>query len=192
MEYLPALSASLLTDPFYQSITTDFSAAPADRVRVLEHYFEYSFLEAQRTGRCIVAPREQDGAAAWLLPRSDAVNSAETQAKNAFLAEVLGPKGNLNYHRIIDFMSPRAAEHVPADAWYLTIVGVNPKAQGNGLGKALLRPTLDEMDSCRAVAYLETFSIRNRSFYERLGFRTVAEYLEPTTTASYALMRRDS
>src|SRR4051812_6073255 len=110
MKCLPALAASLLHDPFYQSITVECSDDAA-RLRMLENYFEYSLLEAQRTGRCVIAPQEEDGAAAWLLPRSEEVERRECQAKSTFMLRLLGPQGSANYHAMIDYMSPRAVKH---------------------------------------------------------------------------------
>ena len=49
---------------------------------------------------------------------------------------------------------------------------------------------LAESDRQGAATWLETFVVRNRSFYRRLGYRTAGEFLEPVTGASYALMIR--
>ena len=188
---VPALALSLVEDPFYQSITVEHATSRASQLSVLERYFEYSLLEAQRTGRCVLAADESQGAAAWLLPRSPEVRAVEANAKASAVAEILGPKGSENYHAIVNFMTPLAERHVPADAWYLSIVGVHPNAQGRGLGQALLRPTLEEASSRGKVCYLETFTRTNVFFYERLGFASVAEYSEPMTRSSHVLMRRD-
>lgn len=186
---LRALALSLLPDPFYQSITVECSSHEA-RLQMLESYFEYSLLEAHRTGRLMFTPDASDGAAAWLLPRTDAIQSAESARKAIFMAQLLGQKGCANYHAIVDFMTPLAECHVSPDAWYLSIVGINPAAQGQGLGKVLLQPTLDEALKCQAPCYLETFTPNNVRFYQRLGFVEVAEYVEPTTGAPYIIMCR--
>ncbi len=187
---LRALALSLIPDPFYRAITVECSSIKAQLV-MLEQYFDYSLQEAQRTGRVVVAPSESEGAAAWLLPRSSEVQAIEAKAKAEFMAQLLGPKGSENYHAIVDYMSPLAEPHVPTQAWYLSIVGIHPEAQGQGLGKVLLQPTLQEASSRRQVCYLETFTPRNIGFYQRLGFVQVVEYLEPTTGSTYVIMRRD-
>lgn len=188
-EALPALALSLSTDPFYQAITVE-CGVPQQRQRVLESYFEYSLAEAQRTGHCVLANDSTLGATAWLLPRTVEVEASESEAKHSFLQALLGPKGYQNYQSILGFMSPRAARHVEKDAWYLSIVGVHPSAQSKGLGQQLLLPTLRLAAEQQAPCYLETFTSRNRAFYARLGFQSAAEYLEPTTGASYTIMHR--
>jgi GNAT superfamily N-acetyltransferase len=187
----PALAASLIGDPFYQAITADCGVNVEARFAVLSRYFEYSLQEADRTGRCTVHEDPRLGAAAWILPRTPDVELAEASAKAAYLAGLLGPKGRDNYRRIIEFMSHRSERVVPLDAWYLTIVGVHPAAQGRGIGAQLLRPTLVEATQVRACAFLETFTQRSLVFYKRIGFVRVAEFVEPATQAQYTVMLRD-
>jgi GNAT superfamily N-acetyltransferase len=184
----PALAAALLTDPFYQAITVDQGVDTSGRLALLCKYFEYSLQEADRAGRCVFHEDPRLGAAAWLLPRAPDVEAAEARAKTEFLARLLGPKGWDNYRRIIDFMSAQSERLVPAEAWYLTIVGIDPSAQGRGIGARLLAPTLAEAAAAGAYTFLETFSPRNLTFYERIGFVRVADFLEPTTQSRYFIM----
>jgi GNAT superfamily N-acetyltransferase len=187
-----ALALSLWLDPFYQAITIAQVGSDADQLAILEKYFEYSLGEAQRTGRCVLAQRAEEGAAAWLFPRTNEVSVIEDAAKLSFIGALLGTEGSRNYHAIINFMSTLSERHVPNEAWYLSIVGVHPAAQGKGLGQRLLEPTLEEASAQRKVCYLETFTPRNLVFYQRLGFEAVAEYMEPVTQSLYVIMRRDA
>jgi ribosomal protein S18 acetylase RimI-like enzyme len=186
-----ALTEALSDDPFYCAITVDFAAEPALRKRALTDYFHYSLLEAQRTGRCVLASDASLGAAAWLLPRSTEVDARESSAKSQCLASVLGPRGVENYYGMVRYMAPLARKVVGGDAWYLSIIGILPAAQGCGLGAALLADTLAEAARARATCYAETFNPRNLNFYERLGFHRVASQLEPTTNKEYLIMRRE-
>src|SRR3984893_4243706 len=138
----PTLVASLIGDPFYQAITVDCGVDVEVRFSVLSRYFVYSLQEADRTGRCTIHEEPGRGGCASLLPRTLEVAVAEASTKAAYLAGLLGPKGWDNYRRIIEFMSHRSELVVPRDAWYLTIVGVHPAAQGRGMGAQLVRPTL--------------------------------------------------
>ncbi|MDM0112248.1 GNAT family N-acetyltransferase [Variovorax sp. J22R133] len=186
----PALTESLFDDPFYQAISVDFEDDIEARKHALGLYFAYSLAEAQRTGRYVQHEDPRVGAAAWLLPRSPEVDAAESAAKAAYLKSVLGPRGNGNYHRIVEFMGPRAAQVVSDQAWYLSIVAVLPSAQGQGIGARLLSGTLAEAKSVGASCYLETFTPPNIPFYERMGFERLASHLEPTTRAEYVVMLR--
>ena len=186
---LPALALSFAADPFYRAITAGFKA-PDEKQRVLERYFAYSLEEARRTGHCVVAGNPSLGAAAWLLPRAADVEATESDAKHTFLQRLLGRIGYGNYKSILEYMSVRAKRCVDDGAWYLSIVGVHPAAQGTGLGRQLLAPTLRLATEQGMPCYLETFSLRSVAFYSRLGFASVAEFREPTTDASYFVMCR--
>jgi GNAT superfamily N-acetyltransferase len=87
-------------------------------------------------------------------------------------------------------MSAKSATLVDEAAWYLSIVAVDPAAQGQGFGRKLLEPTIAEADRGGVTCYLETFGQRNLSFYQRLGFAPVARFTEPTTGVEYTVMVR--
>lgn len=186
----PALADALIVDPFYLAISVDHAHDMPRRKAVLADYFAYSLGEAARTGRFLAAEDVRLGAAAWLLPRSEAVDAAESAAKSEYLAATLGPRGHDNYRRIVDFMAARSPAVVPGHAWYLSILGISPTAQGRGLGARLLAPTLAEADAAGVPCFLETFTPRSVAFYERLGFRGEAEHLEPVTNSGYLIMCR--
>ena len=62
-------------------------------------------------------------------------------------------------------------EHHPTEPhYYIRWIGVRPGLRGQGLGSALMRPTLDRCDSTDLPAYLEASSERSAALYERLGF----------------------
>lgn len=185
-----ALVDSLRYDPFYAAITEGLAESEERRRQALARYFDYSMSEGARLGRVVVWPDEAIGAAVWLLPAEKSVYAAEAKAKAEFLATALGAAGADAYRRIIDFMRPHAAAVIPASAWYLSIVGVTPSAQGQGIGRRLIELTLAEADEAGVDCYLETFDPRNPGFYRRLGFSAVASHAEPVTGATYTIMVR--
>lgn len=186
----PNAVAALEDDPFYQSICAPHAGDSARRRAVLAEYFDYSIQEGREVGRCVHLADEACGVAVWLLPQAPEVESQAAQQKRTFLETALAPEGCANYYCIINFMSAKAASLVDDAAWYLSIVAVDPAAQGQGLGRKLLEPTIAEAHRAGATCYLETFSQRNLSFYQRLGFAPAARFTEPTTGADYTLMVR--
>ena len=188
---IAALIDSLRNDPFYVTITEGFADNEARRRQALARYFDYSMSESARMGRLVVWPDQSVGAAVWLLPAATSVYNAEAKAKAEFLAAALGPTGGDAYRRIIDFMRPRALAAVAKSAWYLSIIGVTPSAQGQGIGRSLMEPTLVDADEAGVECYLETFDRRNPGFYQRLGFSAVASHGEPVTGATYTIMCRN-
>jgi GNAT superfamily N-acetyltransferase len=62
------------------------------------------------------------------------------------------------------------ARHLVESHFYLRIVGVRTALQGQGVGSALMQPTLERADSAGLPAYIEASSERSAALYERLGF----------------------
>lgn len=60
---------------------------------------------------------------------------------------------------------------------FLATMGVLPHRQREGVGSAVLRPVLDELDRTGTPACLETSALGNVEFYGRLGF-TVHAHLD--------------
>jgi ribosomal protein S18 acetylase RimI-like enzyme len=182
--------AALESDPFYRSICGGYRHDAVRRRLVLERYFAYSIQEGEDLGRCFHLAERARGVAVWLLPQSAGVQSLAARNKRAFLEQTLDEEGCTNYYRIVEFMKRQAEGVVGDDAWYLSIVAVHPTAQGQGLGRKLLEPTIADADRCAATCYLETFNHRSVAFYERLGFAVVARFEEPTTGSVYDTMVR--
>jgi ribosomal protein S18 acetylase RimI-like enzyme len=185
-----SMVAALAGDPFYRCISSEFGTDDARRRAALTQYFNYSIRQGARIGRVVHLDEAEIGVAVWVLPQSGEVQEREKSRKARFLRKALGGHGYLSYEQIVGYMSARAGTVLGSDAWYLSIVAVAPRAQGQGLGARLLAPTLAEAAAARAVCYLETFNPRSLRFYERLGFATQAEFDEPRTRARYAIMTR--
>jgi GNAT superfamily N-acetyltransferase len=79
--------------------------------------------------------------------------------------------------------------HLREPHYYLRDIGVLPESQGQGLGSALMGPTLEFCDREGLPAYLEASSARSAALYERLGFR-VTEELRVAGSPSLRLMLR--
>jgi GNAT superfamily N-acetyltransferase len=82
--------------------------------------------------------------------------------------------------------------HPTDDHWYLPLTGVDPVAQGRGLGSALLRHALKTCDRDGLPAYLEATSPRNRDLYARHGFNTVGIIQAGTSPPLWAMLRESA
>ena len=79
---------------------------------------------------------------------------------------------------------------INGNEWYLSILGIHPEQQNKGLGQKLLTPVLEEADKQGLDTFLETFTPRNMSFYERLGYQSEKVFSEQVTASDYAVMVR--
>lgn len=112
------------------------------------------------------------GAALWAPPDR---NPLQGDRVEVLLARLLPHLGDELVPRLGELA--RAHQHRPAEPHlYLGVLGVDPARQSQGVGGALLSPTLAECDRMGLPAHLESSNPRNEPFYERHGFRVVASY----------------
>jgi GNAT superfamily N-acetyltransferase len=63
--------------------------------------------------------------------------------------------------------------HPAEPHWYLFTLGTEPERQGHGVGSALLRAMLTQIDEAGEPAYLESSKERNVPLYARFGFQVI-------------------
>ena len=116
-----------------------------------------------------------DGAAMWLPPGATPVDDLE-----APFAELFGDDAGRTFE-IVGLLE----EHHPQTLHdYLWFLGVDPAAQGQGIGGALLRHPRRT-----GPAYLEATSKDNRRLYERHGFEVVDELTVGGSPTIWAMWR---
>ena len=80
---------------------------------------------------------------------------------------------------------------VPYSHWYLQIIGVDPKYQGQGFASQLIKPMLERIDREHLPCFLETNIEKNVAIYRRFGFGVVSEDEIPgTELRSFAMLRK--
>lgn len=78
-------------------------------------------------------------------------------------------------------------KHPKTQHHYLAFLGVDPEAQGRGLGAAVMRPVMDR----GGEQYLETTNPKNHGFYRRQGF-TPMDTVQLPAGVTATLMTRSS
>ena len=185
-----AMLDALAADPFYKFLTAAASADAAESTAAMIAYLDYSLQEAEAHGILSFADDSDLGAAAWKWPLNPALERTISGDKLAFMDRHMGNRCRSSYEAIGENMHAQTAQWVPSGCWYLSIVGISPAAQGRGLGRELLEADLRRADEAGVPTYLETFSPRNKRFYERMGYREVAKIPEPVTGSEYSVLLR--
>ena len=185
------LYEALVDDAFYRSLERSVSGEASTKQEAMLMYMDYSMIEAETYGELFIPDTHMHGVSVWSKPIDIRTESERKISKNSFILVNMGQDSFDTYAEIIEFMSLKASEIIPPDAWYLSIVGLKPGFQGQGLGSTLINPVLEKTDSVNISTYLETFTLRNMSFYERLGYKSIASIHEPTVDANYWIMKRD-
>jgi len=126
------------------------------------------------------------GALIWVPPDEMDVWH-EAQMNNAAVHE-LTDDGGLRHARFWDWVESK----VPAEPIaHLDAVGVEPAAQGRGVGSALIVFGLDRARDSGHSVFLETGSPRNVPLYERHGFDVVEDADAPDGGPHIWFMRWD-
>ncbi len=189
-EHAQALYDTLREDAFY--ITMEQSVDNADeQYEALLRYLDYSMVEADEYGMLHFPETHRQGVAIWSQPLPAEHETQKKQGKLDFLRQHMGDASAATYNDIVDFMSAQSDALIDASAWYLSIVGIFPAFQNQGLGNSLIGAILAQADRAGVASFLETFTPRNEPFYQRLGYRVAGRYFEPTIAADYALMVRE-
>jgi len=156
------LAAAFHDDPIFGWLMPD----EASRQARLRCFFELELQHVALSRGCAWTSSALSGAAlclppgAWRLPTRVLLTQGPSFAR-AFGARLPKAAG---------LLSVVERRHIRQPHYYFPYVGVSPEAQGQGLGTALMRPTLDRCDEEGLPAYLEASSERNAALYERLGF----------------------
>jgi GNAT superfamily N-acetyltransferase len=153
--------------------------------------FAWFFAQLVRAGvehesaYCHTSLGRPDGVAVWKH-----LQTVESTPELDGMEERFGAE---SYRRFTDY---RHFEHVHRQCmtgphWYLSVIGVAPGSQEQGIGAALLDPGLRKADREGLPCYLETFASDNVAFYEHRGFEVIAAGVHLGSRIPLWAMRRE-
>ena len=108
------------------------------------------------------------GAALWLPPGVE----PNGQALEKVFRDTVEPE---HMDDLLATFEKMEQSHPREAHWYLPQIGVDPNAQGKGIGAALMRHALARCDQEQSLAYLEASKPENIPFYQRYGFEVIGE-----------------
>ena len=133
--------------------------------------------------------QEGAGGAIWFGPGETPSARSSLRAGLLMMPLHFGLKGTERSAELGRYLAARREALTPQPHLYLVALGVDPERQGQGLGRALLRPGLERADSEAKVCYLETFLERTAEFYGGLGFEVVRQDALPGGPAFWCMRR---
>lgn len=81
-------------------------------------------------------------------------------------------------------------QEAPEPHWYLYLLGIAPEHQGQGVGRLLLQPVLQQADRDRMPCYLYTTTEGGVRFYQRQGFEILRHESPGKTVPPIWTMKR--
>ena len=144
-------------------------------------------------GRVLVAATD-DGrilGVATFLPDGHATASDEEMVAAGLLEAVAAvPEAAARMAPMVGYLEELHARAIEGPHARLEFFGVDPSAQGSGVGSRLMAAGHATIDANGERCYLETFTTKNVAFYEKRGYRVVIEGTVPgTETRVWGLVR---
>jgi GNAT superfamily N-acetyltransferase len=158
---ISALTLAFVSDPVIRWVLSDSD----DYLQTWPPFVEAFAGEAFEHGTAY-AIEDCSAVAMWLPPGAE----SDGEAMQRLMSEGSDPLVGDDLDGVFEQMD---MFHPSFEHWYLPLIGVDPVAQARGLGTALMRHVLADLDNAGISAYLETTSPRNRSMYERHRFEAV-------------------
>jgi ribosomal protein S18 acetylase RimI-like enzyme len=165
------LARAFATDP----VVDWFVRADSRRDRAMKTWFDFAVMKLGLPGRETWMSEDANAVALWLPPPQKEMQLSfvdEIAAIPTFLSVVSFAR----LGRMQRLRTAFDAHHPKAPHWYLFFLAVDPDCQGQGLGSAILKATLAQIDAKREAAYLEASSEKNVPLYLRHGFEIVSEF----------------
>ena len=160
-------------DPMYQYVFPDID----ERRRALRRLWSALLVYNQVYGEIYTTP-EVKGVACWLSPGKTDVTWWRMLRTRLVLGRALMRFGRRERRRFLDILSFMEQVHkrqIDGPHWYLSVLGVEPSYQAQGIGSRLLAPVLSRSDDEGVPCYLETVTEENVSFYSKRGFEVASQ-----------------
>ncbi|WP_126598466.1 GNAT family N-acetyltransferase [Dictyobacter aurantiacus] len=182
------VAGEILEQAFAEDPLNVYTAPDPSRRRSL---FRWLFTRLVRMADTTYTTAEQiRGVALWVAPQSGEVVEGDVDDLEQ-MERIFGPEAYQRFSRAFDYFEDRHRQHMQGPHWYLQLLGVAPRWQGQGFGTALMAPALRQADRQGFPCYLETFVAANVPFYQRHGFQVVAAGEEPRSHIPFWSMRRE-
>lgn len=165
------LARAFADDPFYVWLIPRGEQEAARTLLTFELLLERLSAELKDT----YTTHDLSGAAVWKAPGELHLPLMRQLLLLPAFGNLLGWRRIPGVLRMVGHMESLHRQLVPEPHFYLFLLGVDPPAQGRGLGSLLMEPTLARCDREQRRAYLETSHADNLRFYERHGFQVVNE-----------------
>jgi hypothetical protein len=142
-----------------------------DKLKRLQLLMEYSFYICQQSGDIFLSDNRK-GCALLLYP-----DKKKASLRSIFwdLKLALFSVGLRNIPKTLRREAEIKKRHPNRPFAYLWFIGVQPSAQGMGVGSSLLNQVLKHAADQNRDVFLETSTLANLPWYEKFGFQTYDE-----------------
>ena len=182
------LARAFHDDPHWAWLLPDESR----RAQVLRWFMEVWARHCHKYGEVHTTAGKVEGVALWIPPGKYPPSVVGMILGGMMLVPLkFGRAAVGRLMSAANYMARLHKRDVPSRHWYLSILGVDPPRQGQGIGGALIQPVLARADAEGLLCYVETERERNLLFYRRHGFEVVVEDDLPNGGPHFWTMKRE-
>lgn len=165
---------------------------PTDRARLNEPLAQAALRYTLRCGAPLATAGDVHGVALWFPPDGPTPTASDlAETGIATVPGLLGKAAWARFERLMAHLDALHPVYAPEPHWYLAMLGVDPAAQRQGFGAALMAPVFAQADRDGVCCYLEAPTAANARYYANRGFQVVGETDVPESDAHIWLMRRE-
>ena len=154
-------------DPMFRYLTPE---AEKTRVNALKWFCKIGLRNCQIYNHIYTTPGDLQGVAAWIPPGKSEMNIWQVLSMLLFLPWKFGWQRLGRSLSLFSTLDERESNEMSEPHWILSLLGVEPTYQGQGIGSLLLQPVFEQADKEGLPCYLVTFTEQAVNFYQKNGF----------------------
>jgi ribosomal protein S18 acetylase RimI-like enzyme len=183
-----AMSRAFQPSPMFTYVFPD----EVERTQRSPAFFVQLLRYGRRVGEVAATAGIPQGAiVSWTVPTDETALAAAPEDSLAAMPALLSEAAFARFIALVGHVDAHQDQLVPPPYWYVIALGVEPTAQGQGIGRALVQHHFAQAAATGLPAVLWTDTARNVRFYQGLGMRLVGEGLMPESPFPYWILRWD-
>lgn len=164
----------------------------SSREKISNYFLSFAVYTGIMYGEVYATSENLEGIAVW-IPSKNYPLTYWKMLRSIPTLKILGfvRHGGLKLRHFKEYVDTIHQQQTPFKHWFLQVIGVAPRFQGNGYGSKLIKPMLSKIDNEQLPCYLNTISEKNVSIYEHFGFKTIDKSAVPETPlVNWAMLRK--
>lgn len=153
-------------DPIFQYLGKESQV----NKNALKYFCEIILRNAQRYKSAYSNTSDLKGVAAWIPPGKAEITNLQLLSMFFVLPKKCGWRRSLRNLSLLSALNKRHQQEMTEPHWTLSLLGVAPIYQGQGIGSLLIQPVLKKADRECLPCYLSTFTKLGVNFYQKHGF----------------------
>ncbi len=183
------LASAFDDDPMFHYITPKDERS---RVNAIQWVCKTALNYSQPYSHIYTTTDEMKGIAAWIPPGHFPLSMLKLLQAGLYALPFKMGWGKIGQSMsLLNQMDELHERDIPQPHWYLFMLGVAPAYQGQGIGRTLLQPILNQADREGLPCYLETSTEGAICFYKKNGFDVLRSYKLAQDSPSLWTMKRE-